>query len=1428
MINLFKKFTVYFIIANLIFYPFITFANPPAPPAVPVCGDGICCGMETKESCPKDCGVALPIGSLDYADSIKAVGWAYDADAGTDPILVHIYINGVFYASEQASVYREDLVSHLGDGYHGYNHTFSPSLGDGVHKIEVYAINQPVGDNPKIGEITVNATSNQANNIEAESGTLVSPMVKAADSAASGGYYIVSGTSNSGEASYSVSVNESATYKIAARVYAGGPASDSFFVSFNNGDSFIWDLNPSEDPAFYNVWREDDVTNRGTGTYSSPQNDPYVFNLLKGTYKIAFKTREANTRMDYFRLEKVEINYCEDGTPPNTCSNNQPKYCGSSGQLTDNCSLCGCSSGSVCSSVGTYCEASPVCGDGVCNGDETHTSCPADCPPPPDTTAPIITNVAVSEITYNSAIISWNTDEPATSQVEYGFTSQYGGASDANTTPTQNHSIKLTGLSSDAIYNFRAVSVDAAGNTGYSANGAFTTEGAPDTTPPSNINDLKTSNITQSSVDLTWTAPGNDGNIGTASYYDIRYSTAQITELNWDNAYQLTGVPVPGPASTTEHYAAVGFPHSSTYYFAIKTGDQTGNISGLSNVVSATTQTPTLSVSLAATEESGYAPLNDVDLTASVSGTATGNINYIFYCHRTDDGTNVTTPYDAKFDNLSATTKTVDNLCSYDTPGTYSAKVIVQRSGLSAENRAIISVMEPLDTTAPVISNIAVSDITYNSVKIGWNTDEPAYGEVQYGLSSLAYDNSTGVSIDLLTVHSFSLSNLLPDTIYNYRVRSQDSAGNLAVSENRTFKTAPAPDTTPPAAVSDLSASDIGENSLRLTWTSPGDDGNVGTASSYDIRYSTTAITEANWSSAVQASSEPSPAIAGTAQEMTIAGLKADTTYYFALKTTDEINNTSALSNVASAKTMPSTQVDTIPPVISNISVDTSYSKAGIITWNTNEPADSKVLWGSRSNNLDQTAYKSELVESHQIVLVDLQRKTTYYYKVISKDAAGNESQSATLSFTTNARNNAVEPVLYLMASNGSVALSWKNPDYEFARKIVIARATNKYPSKNDKDSVIAEIKNLKKESYIDKNVTDGVTYYYSVFVVDDLGNYSVPATVSYQPLSAKEEKRQISGGGYSENASQGKVKNAEGYSFDGGLLLKWENPADGNYVRTIISRKEGEAPVAVNEGDIVYEGSGTEFTDKEVLKGKTYGYGIFTYDRKPNYSEAVKLTVSHQSEKKYVQISRKTTEHSSYGIIKSLSSVPAETVDKVSLSEAAAVSAHNSFVNLSKASAELYDRIMVQTKSKVSQKQKYSLAYFIQNGTQTTQSLGAGERAGVVSSFEKTYGKLPSTDKEWQDAIKIANGRWPGQKMTRAEEASKKDFSTIYKRESGNSANDNAAVTIMAYGLRPVERNINSEAAAINSFKSIYGKAPSTAADWDKVRAIAYSGAKR
>lgn len=131
--------------------------------------------------------------------------------------------------------------------------------------------------------------------------------------------------------------------------------------------------------------------------------------------------------------------------------------------------------------------------------------------------------------------------------------------------------------------------------------------------------------------------------------------------------------------------------------------------------------------------------------------------------------------------------------------------------------------------------------------------------------------------------------------------------------------------------------------------------------------------------------------------------------------------------------------------------------------------------------------------------------------------------------------------------------------------------------------------------------------------------------------------------------------------------------------------------------------------------------------------------------------------------------------------------------------------------------------------GTATTLHLGAGERLGAVNSYKAALGRLPSTEAHWFDVMKIANGRFPGETSLTAEAAAKTRFKRIYLRDPNMGVqSDKAAVNVMAYGLRPLPRNVNSERVAIVTFKAIFRYNPSSASDWDAVRAIGYSGARR
>ncbi|VAW32382.1 hypothetical protein MNBD_CPR01-54, partial [hydrothermal vent metagenome] len=220
-----------------------------------------------------------------------------------------------------------------------------------------------------------------------------------------------------------------------------------------------------------------------------------------------------------------------------------------------------------------------------------------------DTQASSITNVAavsssthVGQNTVASAVITWKTTKPTTSQVDYGFDTNYVHATSENKNLTYSHSVTLKNLSiNGSVYHYRVLSTNAYGNQTISTDHTFTTVKVPhgDSKAPSKITDLKVTKITKNSVTLNWSAPSNgfDNHIANSSAksYDIRYSTNEITSENFTNATKITGAPTPATYDKTNTMQIAGLKQNTTYYIAIRSTDDAKNTSPVSNIIKVTT-----------------------------------------------------------------------------------------------------------------------------------------------------------------------------------------------------------------------------------------------------------------------------------------------------------------------------------------------------------------------------------------------------------------------------------------------------------------------------------------------------------------------------------------------------------------------------------------------------------------------------------------------------------------------------------------------------------------------------------------------------------------------------------------------------------------------------------------------------------------------
>jgi hypothetical protein len=146
----------------------------------------------------------------------------------------------------------------------------------------------------------------------------------------------------------------------------------------------------------------------------------------------------------------------------------------------------------------------------------------------------------------------------------------------------------VTGLDVDTVYWFAIVSYDYIPNYSGISNSPSGSTSDPD--PPAAITDLAVRSETDTSVTLTWSAPGDSGNRGNATAYSVKYSAmGPITDANWDSATTYTQSWTPRLATYSEEHIISNLTSSTRYWFAVRAFDEVLNYGGCSNSPETTT-----------------------------------------------------------------------------------------------------------------------------------------------------------------------------------------------------------------------------------------------------------------------------------------------------------------------------------------------------------------------------------------------------------------------------------------------------------------------------------------------------------------------------------------------------------------------------------------------------------------------------------------------------------------------------------------------------------------------------------------------------------------------------------------------------------------------------------------------------------------------
>jgi hypothetical protein len=145
-----------------------------------------------------------------------------------------------------------------------------------------------------------------------------------------------------------------------------------------------------------------------------------------------------------------------------------------------------------------------------------------------------------------------------------------------------------------------------------------------------------------------------------------------------------------------------------------------------------------------------------------------------------------------------------------------------------------------------------------------------------------------------------------------------------------------------------------------------------------------------------------------------LTNLLSSTEYELVVSSTDLIGN-----GPTSATTYGTTMAvaDIEPPVVSSISEAADTDQA-VISWQTNEPADSWVEYGT-TTAYGIVASKASIATAHEIVLTNLTPATQYFYRLASADPAGNVANVLERTFTTTGDPSSVsQPVPFHLAQN--------------------------------------------------------------------------------------------------------------------------------------------------------------------------------------------------------------------------------------------------------------------------------------------------------------------------------------------------------------------------------------------------------------------------
>jgi DNA-binding beta-propeller fold protein YncE len=669
---------------------------------------------------------------------------------------------------------------------------------------------------------------------------------------------------------------------------------------------------------------------------------------------------------------------------------------------------------------------------------------------------PAISNVDATPVTQYSATIVWNTDASSDSKVYFGdnYATIVG-----DPTMVTTHSVTISGLTADTAYTYKVSSTTVGGYTTEDDNSAagYTFRTASENPPV--ISAVTVASVSYSSATITWdTNADSDSKV-----------------LYGDNYASFQG----NPTLTSSHTVTMtGLSAATTYTFKVQSKDASNYLGEDSNSGDGYTFTTSAAPVVAAAptpvaagggiliiEKSNPKPavpaIFDVRITDVQARSATiewttdkDSTSFVDYGTTSQYEEGSAGKYESVknhkviLKNLTPSTAYKAQARSGDDYGQIALSAplafTTQKSTLEgygeAERSTILQgieeiiakvgkdIIKPLENALekasikvppPTITGDTPRiEVTGNSVKVSWQTDREANGMVHFAPDQSyspgagePYTGSTGNPEENDSIHTVTIGDLLPSTKYHFQLRSKSLIGGIAKSTDYVISTG----ARLPEFVT-YNQQRSGENDVKVTWVT-----NVPTDSI--VKY--TPIL-GGLADPKNAKIEGKPDLAQD-HEIVVKGLVQGSMYQFEIESRDAFGN--KINKVLPPLT---TGKDTTAPTVAQVKTESALLSGKtdktqtIISWKTDEPSTTQVVWQEGLVSDPKLEQKTPLVKSyslnHIVVITSFKPGTVYRFRVESQDDQGNITASQNYSVLTPLQSRSV---IELILQNFEGTFGW-------------------------------------------------------------------------------------------------------------------------------------------------------------------------------------------------------------------------------------------------------------------------------------------------------------------------------------------------------------------------------------------------------------------